>query len=501
MNIKKFLFPSLLVCGLALTVRLSRSALAKPASDDASYDALDAYVQQQMRRLSIPGAYLAIVKGDEVVHLRGFGHARPGGKEPTPQTPFVLGSTTKSFTALAVMQLVEAGKVELDAPVQRYLPWFRVADPRASAEMTVRHLLYQTSGLPTLPGLTALADLDASPDAAERQARALSTLKLTRAVGEAFEYSNLNYNLLGLIIESASGETYADYIQNHIFKPLEMCHSYTAQAEAQKNGLAIGHRYWFAISVPARNLPMPRGSLASGQLISCAEDMARYLIAHLNGGRYDDAQILSPAGIAELHRGVADFNEMGVSVGKYAMGWICTEIGKKEIVWHGGNVPDFSSFIGLAPEQRKGVVLLLNADHYGLPPVLAEVGLNVTAMLAEEQPAPIRLGFIPWAMRALLFIPLLQMIGVAATARQFQNWRDGSAHRQSPRMSLFYFLLSLIPNVSLAALSLFLWSKGLLRYFKLFNPDMYWIALVCGSLAGMWTFLRTVLMLRIVRKR
>ncbi len=86
------------------------------------------------------------------MHLRGFGRARPGGEAPTPQTPFFIGSLTKSFTALAVMQLVEAGKVELDAPVQRYLPWFRVADPQASAQMTVRHLLNQTSGLPVLPG-------------------------------------------------------------------------------------------------------------------------------------------------------------------------------------------------------------------------------------------------------------------------------------------------------------------------------------------------------------
>ncbi len=113
-----------------------------------SYDAIDAYVEEQMRRLNIPGVSLAIVEGDQIVHLRGFGQARPGGEAPTPQTPFFIGSLTKSITALAVMQLVEAGKIELDAPVQRYLPWFRVADPEASAQMTVRHLLNQTSGLP-----------------------------------------------------------------------------------------------------------------------------------------------------------------------------------------------------------------------------------------------------------------------------------------------------------------------------------------------------------------
>ena len=117
-------------------------------SSGRTFEKIDIYVEEQLKRLNVPGAALAIVEGDPIVHQRGFGRARPGGEAPSPQTPFFIGSLTKSFTALAVMQLVEAGKVELDAPVQRYLPWFRVADPQASAQMTVRHLLNQTSGLP-----------------------------------------------------------------------------------------------------------------------------------------------------------------------------------------------------------------------------------------------------------------------------------------------------------------------------------------------------------------
>jgi CubicO group peptidase (beta-lactamase class C family) len=275
-SIKKSLFQSLDVGAAPALIRtfFAKTGLAKSVVDSAAYEAIDAYVEQHMRRLNIPGVSLAIVEGDQIVHLRGFGQARPGGEAPSPQTPFVLGSTTKSFTALAVMQLVEAGKIDLDAPVQRYLPWFRVADPQASAHMTVRHLLYQTSGLPGLPGVIVLADLDGRPGAAERQARALSTLKLSRPAGAAFEYSNTNYILLGLIIEAASGEPYAEYIQHHIFDPLGMRHSYTSQALAKQNGLALGHRYWFAFPFAVRNLPIPLGSQAAGQLISSAEDMA-----------------------------------------------------------------------------------------------------------------------------------------------------------------------------------------------------------------------------------
>src|SRR5918994_90258 len=340
-----------------------RNAAPDRTSQSDAFEEVDAHIERQMERLNIPGAALAIVEDDEIVHLRSFGEDRPGGEAPTPQTPFIIGSLTKSFTALAVMQLVEDGKVELDAPVQRYLPWFRVADPQASAQITVRHLLNQTSGLPQLSGLRPLADFDDSPDASERQARALSTLVLPRPVGSAWEYCNMNYNLLGLVVEVASGESYEAYIQNHIFAPLGMTHSYTSQAKAKHNGMAVGNRYWFAIPFAEPNLPMPRGSLPGGELISSSEDIARYLIAHLNEGRYDSAQILSPAGIDELHRPAVEAKAMGLSFGHYGMGWIIEETGQTKIVWHSGTCPDFFAYMAILPEQKKGMVLLVNANH------------------------------------------------------------------------------------------------------------------------------------------
>jgi CubicO group peptidase (beta-lactamase class C family) len=468
-----------------------------------SYDALDVYVEEQMHRLKIPGASLAIVEGDQIVHLRGFGRARPNGEAPTPQTPFFIGSLTKSFTALAVMQLVEAGKVELDAPVQRYLPWFRVADPQASVEMSVRHLLHQTSGLPTSSGETILADFDNCPDASEHQARALATLVLTRPAGSGFEYSNMNYSLLGLIIEATSGESYAEYVQKQIFTPLGMSHTYSSPDMAKENGLAVGHQYWFTVPYAAPNMPIPHGALPGGLLISGAEDMARYLIAHLNGGRCGDLQILSSAGIDELHRGVAEVSYMGIALGQYGMGWYADKIGQTKLVWHSGILPDFFAYMALLPEQKKGVVLLFNADHHWMSPILTGVGTDVTALLAgeQQQPAPISfVGMIPWALRGLLLIPVLQIADVAATLWLLRRWRLEPERRPSSgRAWGLHLLLPLIPNL-LVALTL----KPLLSkrrgYLKLYMPDYSWIAMVCGSFALAWGVLRTGLVLRALRK-
>ena len=502
MSFEKFLFPLLCVGAvLALIFRVfARRASATPVTNSDTYDEIDAYVQEQMHRLNIPGVSLAIVEGDKIVHLRGFGRARPKGDAPTPQTPFFIGSLTKSFTALAVMQLVEAGKIELDAPVQRYLPWFRVADPQASAQITARHLLNQTSGLPMSLGLADLADLDSRLDATERQVRSLSTLELTRSVGSKFEYSNTNYNVLGLIIEAASGESYSDYIQRHIFEPLDMRHSYTSKAVAQQNGLAMGHRYWFGHPFPALNLSIPPGSLPSGQLISSAEDIAHYLIAYLNGGRYGDAQILSEAGIDEVHRPAAEIREMGMSLGHYGMGWISEGTGKSRIVSHSGDVPDFGAFMALVPEQKKGIVLLFNANHAMMKMTLDEVGMGAAQRLAGVPTSPQIFGVAPWVMRSMLLIPIIQIAGIFATLRLLRRWRADPALRPSrERLWGQHILLPLIPNL-LVALTLIPMLSKVRGFMQLFAPDYAWTAIFCGSSAVAWRFLRTGLILRAFRR-
>ncbi len=502
MNMKKILLPALAIFSvMALIHRLfAKTNTRKPFSKDASYDGINTYIEQSMRHLNIPGVSLAIVEGDRIVHLRGFGKARPGGEAPTSQTPFYIGSLTKSFTALAVMQLVEAGKVELDAPIQCYLPWFRVADPVATAQMTVRHLLIQTSGMPMLLGMANLDDFDSRPDATERQARALSTLKLTRPVGSKFEYSNLNYNLLGLIIEAASGETYADYIRRHIFEPLNMSYSFASRAVAKQHGLAMGHRYWFGHPFPAPNLSIPAGSLPAGQLISSAEDMAHYLIVQLNAGCYNGRQIFSEKGIAELHRPATEINEMDRSQGSYGMGWINQGTGRTRIIWHSGIVPDFGAFMALVPEQKKGIVLLFNANHAMMKMTLDEFGMVAAQRLTGEPTPPPQLSAVPWAMRGLLLIPILQVAGILATLRQLRCWRADPALRPSHgRMWTQHILLPLAPDL-LVALTLVPMVSKMRGFVRLFMPDFSWIALICGSFAGIWAFLRTGLILRTLRK-
>ena len=303
---------------IILACLASATALAVPSQATApDFADIDAYVVAQMKDLRIPGLALAIVQGDQIVHLKAFGVADPSGRAVTPQTPFILGSLSKSFTALAIMQLVEQGQVELDAPVQRYLPWFRVADEAASAQITVRHLLNQTSGLSTKTGRAFQGNPDSSDGALEAAVRALRDVPLTQPVGKTYQYSTVNYAVLGMIVQTVSGQSFEDYVQEHIFVPLDMHTSYTSQSEAQSQGLASGYRYWFGQPVAA-DLADNRSLRPAGYLISSVEDMAHYLIAQLNDGRYADQTLISAQGIADMHQPAVS---QGDDQSFYGMGW------------------------------------------------------------------------------------------------------------------------------------------------------------------------------------
>ena len=183
---------------------------------------IDSYITTTIQRNNIPGLALAITQGDQITFSKGYGTAG-NGRIVTPDTPFYIGSQSKSFTALAIMQLVEQGKLDLDAPVQTYLPWFRVADPQASQKITIRHLLQHTSGLSEAGYVSNFP-----PDTdLETLVRDLSRAKIGAPVGTKMQYFNPGYDTLGLIIETVSGQSYGDFINEHIFAPLKMTNSFT----------------------------------------------------------------------------------------------------------------------------------------------------------------------------------------------------------------------------------------------------------------------------------
>jgi CubicO group peptidase (beta-lactamase class C family) len=472
----------------------SDTPAANGAGAGPEFAAIERFVQKEMAAQRIPGLALGIVKGDRIVYLRGFGKADESGRAVTSQTPFILGSVSKSFTALAIMQLVEAGKVELDAPVQRYLPWFRVADEEASAQITVRHLLNQTSGLSTKTGRSFNGSDDTSDAAIETAVRKLRSAELTAPVGEKYQYSTINYSVLGLIVQTVAGRSYESYVQTQIFDPLRMRDSFTSEAAAEQEGLATGHNYWFG-RPRAADLPYNRRLIPAGYLISSAEDMTHHLIAQLNGGRYRTASVLSPAGVAELHQPGAPTPKTR----SYAMGWFVGPINKIPAIYHQGEVPNFHANAVLVPESRTGVIVLMNSqNNVDLFSVdrMATISEGVTSLLEGREPSPPPSSIVSFLIYAVLFaVIVLQLRGMT---------RSVVALRRGGRVGPWWRIaLSLAVSLAWALLVLVLLPKQFgvsLRVLAQGFPDLAYILIISGVVALVWGLVRATWAYSTLRK-
>jgi CubicO group peptidase (beta-lactamase class C family) len=449
---------------------------------EADLRSIDTYIETQIKQANIPGAALVVVEENQITYMRGYGVAGPNEQPVTAETLFLLGSVSKSFTALAIMQLVEAGKIELDAPVQKYLPWFRVANPEASRQMKVRHLLNHTSGLSTYAGRTHYASSDMSDKAIERRVHALCKAKLTAPVGKDTYYSNANYSTLGAIIESVSKRSYEDYIQEHIFNPLGMTNSYTSHEAAKQHHLATGYRYWFGRPIAATNIPYPRGDIAAMYLISSAKDMGRYLLAHMNGDMLEDERILSAEGMSKLHTP----EKKNLS---YAMGWWIGKVNGTPMISHGGRTPNYTVEIGMFPEHQKAYALLVNAQNSLSGPspysLCGSTGRHLIGGFIMPVPKAPRVHIA----LALLCVCLLgRAIGLAIDCRGIYRWWKSPDTRPKKKRCVVFIRGFGSCMVDIGIVMGMLWIVPLyheinLSGLMLYAPDAGWLLLFNGALA------------------
>jgi CubicO group peptidase (beta-lactamase class C family) len=453
-----------------------------------------------MKELGIPGAALVVVQGDQIVHLQAFGVADTSRRLVTPRTPFFTGSTGKSFTALAIMQLVEAGKINLDEPVQTYLPWFRVADPDASSLITVRQLLNMDSGIPRSIGQEQIANLDSGDSAIENNVRALTNVELIAPAGKRYEYSNSNYTTLGMIIQAVSGQSYEAYITEHVFQPLDMQNSFTSKTEAEQDGLAVGYQKWFGIPVASPSLPFVRGSLPAGYLTMSAEDFGHYLIAQLNDGSYQGVSVLSPSGIAELHHPDV---QMPGSTDFYAMGWEVQQYQDVQVIGHNGAVPGYTTGMFLVPEKDLAVALVMNTFSPMLGVRVQRVPSSVLRMLLGQEVIPgYEFLYMKIIYALVMLIPLLHFLAVATTLRRMR-----SGHRstlRSPQIQIArYVVWPLIWNAAIAYMLLVALPKAFesnISTVILFQPDVGWVAAISGVFAIIWGVISTSIGISMLRQ-
>ncbi len=333
---------------------ISPEVSASQTWSEQDWAELTPMIEDYRKEGGIPGLSVVIVHDGQTVFKQGFGYADLEQQQSvTSDTLFELGSTSKAFTALALLQLVEQGLVDLDAPIQQYLPWFTMSYEGQPADIRVRHMLHHTSGVPF--GSISDIPIAEGADALEQTVRTLVGGELDFAPGDEYLYATINYDVLGLIIQELSGLTYEAYVQQHVLEPLDMNDTYLFRDDVVTR-MATGYR-WSYLRREAYEAPVYRGNTPAGYVISGADDMEKWLRYQLG---WDKPEGWSDELRIEAHSAdrTVDPSYDGAS---YAAGWTVFQRGSGEIS-HGGNNPNYSAFVGMRPGDGLGIAVLANLN-------------------------------------------------------------------------------------------------------------------------------------------
>ncbi|TLP37647.1 serine hydrolase domain-containing protein [Arcobacter arenosus] len=325
--------------------------------DNKTFNKINTYIEDVQNKANIPAISIGVIKGDSLIYKKIYSK----DKTITPDTLFYIGSLTKSFTALAIMQLVDDGKINLDDSIKKYLPWFKIKDMKSVDNITIRTLLNQTSGFSTYEGLKNFDDWDSSDFALEKTVRALENVSLETKPSTTFHYSNINYQILGLVIEKVTKLSYNQYMKENIFDKLDMKDSLASINNIDKANIAQGHRLWFGQAVES-NFPFSRVLLPAGYIISNVEDMSKYLIAQLNEGSYKKEQKILPSILKQIQTPSATIFKDKIY---YGFGWFI-DTSDEVYLNHLGSTPGYTSAMIIYPKESLGVIVLTNATSFTL---------------------------------------------------------------------------------------------------------------------------------------
>ncbi|ERM20238.1 cyclic peptide export ABC transporter [Brevibacillus laterosporus] len=382
MNMKKLLsFPIFLTWVLAFILfvyPVTQISAATLSLSPQSLEQIESFITKQMNTAEIPGLQVIIVEKDKTIYQKGFGYADILSNTPvTNETLFELGSNSKAFTGLAVLELADKGLLDLNDPVTKYLPWLNLSYKGKIQPITIRQFLYHTSGVP-FKSIGFLPEGN-EEDALEKTVRTLLSQELNREPGTRYEYATINYDVLGLVIEKVTKQSFETYIKQNILHALELSHTYVGEQNVDQTQKATGYKIGFT-EPQQYNPPSFRGNTPAGYLISNGVDIARWMKIQIGAASTGS---FKPDLIKASHE--PDRKVKPSSNGSsYAAGWEVYQSGDGEIS-HSGSNPTFSSFIVIRPTEQIGVAVLANMNST----YTVNIGQGIMNMLLDKEVPPI----------------------------------------------------------------------------------------------------------------
>lgn len=467
----------------AETTESTETTEAVPLSlSQAEIEKIEAFVQRQMAIWKIPGISLVIVKGDQTVYQKGFGFADLEKKEPvTAATLFELGSASKSFTGLAILQLEEKGMLKLTDPVDKYIPWLKMKFQGKEVPVTIGNMLYHTSGLPHYETLSTIP-ASSEDDALEKAVQKLVGKELMFPPGQRYGYTSIGYDLLGLIISKVSGQSYEEYMKKNILLPLQMNNTYLFREEAKAKGMAMGYKLCFN-KPAAYDAPMYRGNTPAGYVITDARDLAQWLKIQMG--------TIEPGGLNKELIEKSHIPNPNLPGSNYGAGW--TILSNYKIITHEGLNPNFSSLVAFGAE-KVGVGVLVNMGSY----TTTGIGNGIMMILRGMEPRSPRPGMnmhfdglsmkIVYILSILILLNLvLLIISIIKIIKKKKTFSLSGTGRiialivATVLMAVFVYIITIIPSLLGFNVSL---SWGLV-----WMPNSFAIAILWIFLTGFLLYL------------
>jgi CubicO group peptidase (beta-lactamase class C family) len=346
-------------------------------------------VEQKRKELGVPGAALAIVKGDKVIFQKGFGLRDVERQLPvTADTLFAIGSSTKSFTAMAAVISQDQGRLSLDDSPKKYLSSFRVQDPEADKTITVRDLLLHRSGL-------KVSDFVWAPGVLNRNdvIKLFGLAKPTAKLREKFQYQNIGYTAAGEVVARANGTTWERFIGERIFKPLGMTSSHASIRQMAKDR---DHATGYSVDdkVATKEDLLDVSAIApAGAINSNVKDMSQWIRLMLGGGTFEGKRIVSERGFNDIVRKqISVGDNLPFADASYGLGWLASDRNGHPLIFHPGGLPGFNAVVGVVPDQRLGFVVLVNAST-PLDEAITDLVLDI--MVGKSGSPTVTAGSVP----------------------------------------------------------------------------------------------------------
>jgi len=351
--------PGLLMLGAILALGgCGTATLGDTVEPAAGYEevaaALERLIRHEMADKDLPAISIALVDDQEIVWAQGFGEARPG-IPATAATVHRVGSVSKLFTDIGVMQLVERGEIDLDAPVSRYVPDFQ-PDNRSGTPITLRHLMSHRSGLQREPAVGNYFE-DTEPTLAAT-VQSLSGRPLVYAPGEKSKYSNAGIGVVGYVLETLSGEPFADYLHRSVLEPLGIENAAFQMTPHVEQNLATAYMWaWDGRHYEAPNFQL--GMAPAGSMYASVLDLGRFLSALFAGGQGENGRVLQQETLEAMW--TPQYAAPGERTG-FGIGFAIGELDGRRRIGHGGAIYGFATDLAALPDEKIGAAVVITLD-------------------------------------------------------------------------------------------------------------------------------------------